>query len=211
MARSAWTSQARVAALTTIAAGALLIGTNITATTQAPDTAAALSGGWKLNEDASVNPNGPGGRGAAARGGGGGRGGGMSGPPPGGDLGREEMQRFNAHLALFRQAPALLGIQATAKDVLLIHDPDPARGLIYKHTTDNKKSTLPTAAGPIDIRVKWDGKTLRREIETKETLKVIEEYTPSADGKQLVVTVKTSSTMVRMPPVEITRVYDRVQ
>jgi hypothetical protein len=180
---------------------------------QAADPAAALSGGWKLNMEASTNPNGP--DGAGARGGRGGGGGGGDrvgvGPPPGGDLGREELQRFNAHLAMFRAAPALLGIQATAKDVMLVYDPDPAKGLIYKYTTDNKKSVMTTPAGPVEIKVKWNGKVLRREMETKESLKVVEDYTVSADGKQLVVTVETSNIMVRMPKVEIKRVYDRVQ
>ena len=180
---------------------------------QAADPAAALSGGWRLNVDASTNPNGPDGAGArSSRGGGGGGGDRVGvGPPPGGDLGREEMQRFNAHLKMFRTAPPLLGIQATAKDVMLAYDPDPARGLIYKYTTDNKKSVMTTPAGPVDIRVKWNNTVLRREMETKESLKVVENYTVSADGKQLVVTVETSNIMVRMPKVEITRVYDRVQ
>ena len=61
------------------------------------------------------------------------------------------------------------------------------------------------------MRAKWNGKALQREIETKESLKVVEEYTVSADGKQLTVTVKTSNIMVRMVNVEIKRVYDRVQ
>lgn len=174
---------------------------------QAADPAGALSGGWKLNVEASLNPNGPDGAGGRdARGGG--RGGNIVG---GGDLGREEMQRFNAHLAMFRAAPPLLGIQATAKDVLLAYDPDPAKGLIYKYTTDNKKSVMTTPAGPVDVKVKWNGKVLRREMETKESLKVVEDYTVSADGKQLVVTVETTNIMVRMPKVEIKRVYDRVQ
>ena len=193
-----------------IAVAFLLVAQRAAVLGQAPDAAAALSGGWKLNMDASVNPNGPDGPGARA-----GRGGGSSdsrsGPPPGGDLGKEELQRFNAHLAMFRRAPAMLGIQATAKDVVLAYDPDPAKGLIYKYTTDNKKSVMTTPAGPIDIKVKWNGKTLRREIETKESLKVVEDYTPSADGKQLVVTVETTNIMVRMVKVEIRRVYDRVQ
>lgn len=195
-----------------IAAAVVAGAMDVSLGAQATDAAAALTGGWKLNMDASVNPNGPNGPGAAARGG---RGGGDSrtgvGPPPGGDLGREELQRFNAHLAMFRQAPPLLGIKATDTEVVLAYDPDPAKGPVFKHTTDNKKSTMATPAGPVEMRAKWNGKVLHREIETKETLKVVEEYTVSADGKQLTVTVKTSSIMVRMPPVEIARVYDRVQ
>jgi len=175
---------------------------------QAADPAAALSGGWKLNMEASINPNGPDGAGGRDSRGGGGRGGNIVG---GGDLGREELQRFNAHLTMFRTAPPLLGIQATAKDVLLAYDPDPAKGLMFKYNTDNKKSVMTTPAGPVDIKVKWNGKVLRREMETKESLKVVEDYTVSADGKQLVVTVDTSNIMVRMPKVEIKRVYDRIQ
>lgn len=194
-----------------IAAAFLFIAQQAIPAAQAADPAAALSGGWKLNMDASVNPNGPdgpGGRGARA---GGQFSSGMQGPPPGGDLGKEELQRFNTHLAMFRKAPPLLGIQATAKEVLLIHDPDPAKGLTYKYTADNKKSVMQTPAGPVDVKVKWNGKTLQRELETKESLKVVEQYTPSADGKQLTVTVDISNVMVRMPKVEIKRVYDRTQ
>ncbi|MGE3344468.1 MAG: hypothetical protein AB7L71_13650 [Vicinamibacterales bacterium] len=150
---------------------------------QPADLPAALSGGWKLNVDASVNPNGPEGAGARGRGN-------RSGPD---------------------RSPTL-GIQATAKDVLLVFDPDPAKNMAAKYNTDNKKTTQETAAGPLEIKVKWEGKTaLRREITTRESLKVVEDYTPSADGKQLVVTVKISATMTRIPVTEIKRVYDRVQ
>lgn len=178
---------------------------------QTTDPAAALSGGWKLNMEASINPNGPDGPGAKVSAKPGGQFSTPNGPPPGGDLGKEELQRFNAHLAMFRKAPPLLGIQATAREVMLAYDPDPAKGLTYKYTTDGKKSVMVTPGGPLDVKVKWNGKTLRREAESKESLKVIEEYTPSADGKQLVVTVETTNIMVRMPKVEIKRVYDRVQ
>ena len=178
---------------------------------QAADSAAALSGGWKLNMEASINPNGPDGPGAKISAKAGGQFSNPSGPPPGGDLGKEELQRFTAHLAMFRKAPPLLGIKATDKEVTLAYDPDPAKGLIYKYTTDNKKSVMTTPAGPVDVKVKWNGKTLQREMETKESLKIVEKYTPSADGKQLEVTVETTNIMVRMDKVEIKRVYDRVQ
>ena len=199
-----------------LALALLIVANRAPLSAQATDPTAALSGGWKLNMESSVNPNGPDGPGARAGGRGGGGGGGnnaqpMTGPPPGGDLGKEELQRFNMHLAMFRKAPPLLGIQATAKDVMLVYDPDPAKGLTYKYTTDGKKSVMATPAGPVDVKVKWNGKVLHREIETKESLKVVEDYTPSADGKQLVVTVETTNIMVRMVKTEIKRVYDRVQ
>jgi hypothetical protein len=193
-----------------LALGLLLVAQRASTFAQAADPAAALSGGWKLNMEQSVNPNGPG------TGRVGGRGGdqfsnGQQGPKPGGDLGKEELQRFNTHLAMFRKAPPLLGIQATAKDVMLAFDPDPSKNMSFKYTTDNKKSVMNTSAGPVDVKVKWNGKTLRREMETKESLKIVEDYTPSADGKQLIVTVETTNIMVRMDKVEIKRVYDRVQ
>lgn len=182
---------------------------------QATDAPAPISGGWKLNVEASQNPNGAPPPGASSgEGSGGGRGGGRSSAGfavAGGALGREEAARFNAHVKMFVTAPPLLGIQATAKEVLLAYDPDPAKGLMFKHTADNKKHKVPTAAGEVEVKVKWNGQVLHREITTKESLKIEEDYSVSADGKQLTVKVKTSNTMVRMENVPITRVYDRTQ
>lgn len=183
---------------------------------QTPDPPTALSGGWKLNEAASLNPDGveTGVKGQGLRTGpdrGPNRPGVGSGPPPGGDLGAEEAQRMTLHLRMLRPAPDQLGIKATAKEVLFVFDPDPAKNMAAKYTTDNKKSVQETPAGPLEIKVKWDKATLRREITTKESLKVVEDYTPSADGTQLIVTVKITSTMARLPNVDIKRVYDRMQ
>lgn len=118
---------------------------------------------------------------------------------------------MTVHLRMLRPAPDQLGIKATAKEVLMVFDPDPAKNMAAKYTTDNKKSVQDTPAGPLEIKVKWDKTTLRREITTKESLKVVEDYTPGSDGRQLIVTVKISSTMARLPNVEIKRVYDRLQ
>ena len=189
----------------------LLLAQRASMFAQATDPAAALTGGWKLNMEQSINPHGPEGPGAKTNAKAGGQFSSPNGPPPGGDLGKEELQRFNTHLAMFRKAPPMLGIQATAKDVMLIHDPDPSKGLSYKYTTDNKKSVMTTSAGPVDVKVKWNGKTLRREMETKESMKVVEEYAVSADGKQLTVTVDISAVMVKVSKAEIKRVYDRTQ
>ena len=190
----------------------LLLAQRASTFAQAGDLAAAFTGGWKLNMEQSTNPNGPDGPGAKTNTKAGGQfSNGQQGPPPGGDLGKEELQRFMSHVAMFRKAPPLLGIQATAKDVMLVYDPDPAKGLSYKYTTDNKKSVMTTPAGPVDVKVKWNGKNLHREIESKESLKVVEDYTLSADGKQLIVTVDTSSIMVKLPKTEIKRVYDKMQ
>ena len=59
---------------------------------------------------------------------------------------------------------------------------------------------------------KWDKAKLHREIETKDAVKVTEEYELSPDGKQLFVTVKTDSRVVRnVQTAPIRRVYDRAQ
>lgn len=190
----------------------LLLAQRASMMAQATDPGVAFTGGWKLNMEQSINPNGPDGPGAKPNTKAGGQfSNGQQGPPPGGDLGKEELQRLMAHVAMFRKAPPLLGIQATAKDVMLVYDPDPAKGLSYKYTTDNKKSVMTTPTGPVDVKVKWNGKNLHREIETKESLKVVEDYTLSPDGKQLIVTVETSSVMVKLPKTEIKRVYDKIQ
>lgn len=119
---------------------------------------------------------------------------------------------MTVHLRMLRPAPDQLGIQATAREVLMVFDPDPAKKMAAKYTTDNKKTVQETTAGPLEVKVKWEGKTtLRREITSRESLKVVEDYTPSADGRQLVVTVKISAAMERLPDVEIRRVYDRMQ
>jgi hypothetical protein len=186
----------------------------------------AFSGGWKLNVEASTNPNGPpgtpssGGARQSSRGGGGGgvssgagdiSGGGVS-SAQGGALGPEEMQRFNGVKNILFQAPPLLGIKATKEQVILIYDPDPAKNAAFAHATDNKAKDYPTPFGPMTAKVKWDKDKLKREIETHETLQVVEEYTVSADGKQLTVTVKASSRMVRnVQNGDIKRVYDRIQ
>jgi hypothetical protein len=185
----------------------------------------AITGVWKLNVEASTNPSGSGGAqpagargatrgggegGGASGGGGGDEGGGrpISGGAAGGSLGAEEMRRFTAMKTLFLQAPPMMGLEATATDFKMLLDPAAKRG--YAHKTDNKKQSLVTPAGPADFKVKWEGPRLRREIETPDTLHVIEEYALSADGKQLVVTVKADSRMVRnVLTTDIRRVYDR--
>ena len=190
----------------------------------------ALTGVWKLNVEASTNPNGPppkapapgrrgggeGGGGGAQAGGGGG-GGGDDGAPSrsatgdtGGSLNRDELARFNGSKTFFFTAPPMMGIQATPTEFKMLLDPEKKMG--FAHQTDNKKQTLATPAGPADFKVKWDGKKLRREVETKETLHLVEEYSLSPDGKQLIVTVKADSRMVfNVQNGDIRRVYDRQQ
>ena len=193
----------------------------------------AITGVWKLNVEASTNPNGgmPAAPAAGARGGGGARAGGdagvgtpaggggggggdegggrpVSGGAAGGSLGADELRRFNAMKTQFLQAPPMMGLEATATDFKVLLDPATKRG--YLHKTDNKKQSTGTPAGPAEFKVKWDGPRLRREIDTPDTLHVVEEYTVSADGKQLFVAVKADSRMVRnVLTVDVRRVYDR--
>ncbi len=214
-----------------------------------------INGTWKLNVEASTNPNGPavtasagrprgagggdaggGGGGAAGAGGGGGGGDtGSGGGGGGGDTGGgggggggggaaatagsnmspQENQRLQVTLAGFRQAPPMLGVQSTPGNVLIAFDTDPSKGKFWKHTTDDKKATVPTPWGPMEAKVKWDGQTLHREMVMHNAgdFKVVEEYKLSPDGKQLIVTLKTTAVMSPTPKiqqVEIKRVYDRV-
>lgn len=165
----------------------------------------ALSGVWKLNAEASTNPNGPPPRPAAR-----GQRGGGDGEDAGGNLGKEEMARFNNMKKMFFTAPPMMGIQATATDFKMLLDPEKKLG--YAHKTDNQKQTVATPAGPADFKVRWDGSKLRREVDTPDTLHVIEEYSLSPDGKQLIVTVKADSRMVfNVQNGDIRRVYDRQQ
>ncbi len=205
----------------------------------------AMSGTWKLNVEASTNPNGPapaatpstrrgggggdvgggGGGGAAGGGGGGGDeggGGGGGGALGGGvqqagsSMSPQENQKLQATLAGFRQAPPLLGINVEPGNVIIGFDPDPAKGKIWKHTTDDKKATVPTPWGPMEAKVKWNGQTLHREMVMNNAggFKVVEEYKLSPDGKQLIETLKTTSVMSPTPKiqqVDIKRVYDKQQ
>jgi hypothetical protein len=165
----------------------------------------AISGVWKLNVEASTNPNGTPPRPPAR-----GQRGGGDGDDAGGNLGKEEMTRFNTMKKMFWEAPPMMGIQATATDFKMLLDP--VKKLGYAHKTDNKKQTVNTPAGPADFKVRWDGQKLRREVDTPDTLHVMEEYSLSADGKQLIVTVKADSRMIfNIQNGDIRRVYDRQQ
>lgn len=187
---------------------------------------AAFSGAWKLNEAASTNADGPPAAprgGGGARSGGGGGGGGSSvggeagfsanGGPAGGALGNEEKARFYAMLKVLEHAPRSLVLAATDKDVTLT--PDGTKPL--HEMTDGKKMNLPTGNkvfGDLEIKTKWDAASLKREIKTIDGLTVIESYTLSPDGKQLLVSLELKSQVERLPDaqkVSIKRVYDKAQ
>ncbi len=134
----------------------------------------------------------------------------------GSDMGAEENQRLQAALAGFRHAPEMMAFKADPGSIIIAWDPDPAKGKTWKHTTDDKKATVPTPWGPMEAKVKWDGQTLHRELVMNSAggFKVVEEYKLSADGNQLIETLKTTSVMSPTPKiqqVDIKRVYDRQQ
>ena len=105
-------------------------------------------------------------------------------------------------------APGMLVIAATADEVSLTYD----KAQPFKQSTNNKATEIESPVGPIQIKSKWDKAKLHREIETKDAVKVTEEYELSPDGKQLFVTVKTDSRVVRnVQTAPIRRVYDRAQ
>jgi hypothetical protein len=154
--------------------------------------------------------------GGGSRGGGGGGGGGGASARAGSDMGAEENQRLQAALAGFRHAPEMMAFKADPGSIIIAWDPDPAKGKTWKHTTDDKKATVPTPWGPMEAKVKWDGQTLHRELVMNSAggFKVVEEYKLSADGNQLIETLKTTSVMSPTPKiqqVDIKRVYDRQQ
>src|SRR5688572_14740060 len=109
-----------VTAIMTVAGSAALLARAGAATQDAP---AAISGVWKLNAAASVNPNGPPPAKPAQppRGGGGGGGGsvdvtGGATQPIQGGIGKEEEARLNAAKGFFFKAPEMMGIQATKEE-----------------------------------------------------------------------------------------------
>ena len=194
-------TRSKIAVVASVLAAAAMLTTAapIAAQSDVPE----LTGVWKLNVAASTNPNGP--------------------PPParqkgGGGapensiekstLSADEQKRFNAIKSMAWKAPEMMAIQATATDFKMLLDPATKQG--FAHKTDNKKQTLEVPGGSADFKVRWDGKKLRREYETKDSFRCAEEYSLSADGAQLIVTVKAESGMIRnVQTGEIKRVYDR--
>ena len=200
------------------AAAAVAIGVSGQTVVSARQDPAAMSGKWKLNAEASTNPNGP--ATGRARGGGGGRdsGGGSGGGYASGasgsttdrtTLSAEEQQRLDLTKKMLWTAPAMLTIDATATDVQIAFE----NAQPFKQTTNNKAAEIKeTPVGSLQIKAKWDKGKLHREIETRDAVKVTEDYELSPDGKQLFVNIKTESRVVRnVQTAPIRRVYDRAQ
>jgi hypothetical protein len=177
--------------------------------------APAIAGSWKLNEASSNNPNGMPDAPAARRGGGGGGGGkGTSVDVTGGSrpnqdvsqLSPEETKRIKMMLGLLNKAAQVLDVVIEGNEVTIKQD----GGGFPKQTFDGKKSVLKNPQiGEVDIKVKIDAKGMTREVVTQDDLKVVETYALSADGKQLVVTLKASQPVMKIEDAKIKRVYDR--
>ncbi len=200
--------------------------------TAQPKQIPPFEGVWKLNVEASTNPNGPppparrggggargGGRGGGAsfavgfQGGGSGGSGGFAGGGGGNEtignsLSGEEQVRFDNMKNFMLTAPPMMGLSATATDFTIVLDPIKKLGFVHK--LDNKAVALNTAGGPGQFKARWDGSKIRRELETPESLKITEDYELSKDNNQLIVTVKYAAVMVRMQKMDVKRVYDRV-
>lgn len=208
---------------------ALAVGTwPLLAADPAPDQSQvpAMTGVWKLDEAASENPSGKerpedcrrAGRGGndptRVRGGGAGNadsgGSEMYGGGPGNAaLGADEMARFCGTLGHFYDAPAMMGLQITETAFMQLLDPETRFG--YKHDINDKSQQANTPGGPAEFKLKWDDGKLIREIDTEDSLHIVEEYELSADSGTLTVTVEAGSRMVRVPNPEIKRVYVRNQ
>lgn len=196
---------------------AILAAVVLTAPVYLHAQAPAVAGSWKLNEAASNNPNGPAPEAAAARRGGGPGGGGGKGTSvdvTGGsrpnqavsELSPEETRRIKMMIGLLNKAALVLDIVVDGNDVTIKQD----GGGFPKQTFDGKKSVLKNPQiGEVDIKVKIDAKGMTREVVTQDDLKVVETYAISADGKQLVVTLKASQPVMKIEDAKIKRVYDR--
>ncbi len=196
-----------------------------TAATVAARQATGVAGTWKLNVADSHNPNGPaptaagerrgGGNGTTASASGGRRGGGgfdatggAAGVPNQAPsvLSPEETQRIKMMLSLLDKAAQVLDIIVDGPDVTIKQD----GGGFPKQTWDGKKLTLKQPQiGEVDIKIKITNKGMTREVTTQDDLKVVENYVLSADGKQLVVTMKASQPVMKIEDAKIKRVYDR--
>jgi hypothetical protein len=181
------------------------------------DTAARISGTWKLNRELSPSVSAPGrsgGRGGS-RGGGpsfalglaglqrGGRGGGGGGSEPGGEAGAEmPLEEIAAQkvLRVFQQIPTELTIEATAAAVTF---KDPSGQGTF--AIDGKTAVLDVSGSKIKVKTKWDRAVLKQELSTSRR-KVIRSWALDANNR-LVLTMKVES--LTMNTTESRAVFDR--
>jgi hypothetical protein len=197
-----------------------------------------FSGNWQLNESASTNPGGPAAGVAAPRSGGGGgskSGGGGGGGSTSGDklvggvtgggaktvdtqFSKEEQDRTLACLKLMQAVPQKLTIAASTKDFNLTYEGGGSQPVTFPNTADGKKTKVTAVPAfeklKIEAKAQWNNGIFKRELTTPDSLTVNEEYTLSADGKQLTVVLTAKSGMWRIPEAmnpPIKRVYDKIQ
>jgi len=147
------------------------------------DVATRLTGSWKLNRDLSPGFSGGRGRGATryevgffpqGRGGGG---------QDASDLTPAELDAAKA-IRDFQALPDQMKIEASETSVTFTD----VRGT-RTYAVDDKTIKIDAGITKINGKSKWDKGTLRQEFSSPAT-KVIYLWTPSADGKQLAVTLK---------------------
>lgn len=173
--------------------------------------AAGVAGIWKLNEAESNNPNGPAPQGPKERRpdagkdmtGGAAR---SAAPQAISELSAEEKSRINKMLGLFHKAAQTLEIIVEGNDMTIKQD-----GTGFpKQNADGKKFALRNPQiGEVDIKIKVDAKGMTREVTTQEDLKIVENYTLSADGKMMTVTMKASQPVMKIEDAKVKRVYYR--
>ena len=186
-----------------------------------------FSGNWQLNEPASTNPGGPapGAARSANAGRSSGRGGdaggsgnitGSTAKPVDISFGKEEQARTLQELALLQKVPQKLEVKASATEFVLVFEGGASQSLSFTHSVGKKNKLGVPVFDKIGVegKVSWAAGLFKRELTTPDSLTVNEEYSLSADGKQLTVVLTAKSRMMRIPEASnppIKRVYDRVQ
>jgi hypothetical protein len=186
----------------------------------APD----LTGTWVLNTELSDKPpsapsegrggdrggrgrpgGGGGGMGGFSGGMGGGRGGGMGGPGEGGTPNREEMERMRAVMEAVMRPPTRL-ILVKSESGLVQTDEE---GVSLRIPLDGTKDTGAVNGLPFETTAKWEEGRLRLERKFKSGAKLVEQYSLSAEGRQLTIASKVEGGRMPEGSRTIKRTYDR--
>lgn len=203
---------------------ALLVGmvpaayaTGIETAEQAGDVS-QLVGVWILNRDLSTAPGRggsaptpgvgggrrPGSGGSGGRGGfpGGGRRGAGSGTPR---LDPERMQAMQTVMRDLMETSEKLNI-VMQDDTVIITSAD---GRVQRLKADGRRVEQKAANGLVSLtrRTRWDDNALVTEVELENGPKIVQTYTRSEGGSQLLITVKLERPRGEQP-IEIKRVYD---
>jgi hypothetical protein len=159
----------------------------------AHDATADLSGVWKLNQELTDDPakvmRTSGGHGPGMHG----RGGGREGMDP---------QQIRARRQLL-EAPSRLTITQTDNSVTLTE----SDGRVQPLTTDNQPQRLQLGTQTVDVKSRWDGGRLIKEMSLGDGMTLTDMYTATAEPRQLHVTVKLDGAHLPQP-INFRRVYD---